>query len=77
MVHARGKLTTGSGTLEEVPQIGQFITMNDREHKVLAVQTTKPKGSKILRRPIIDIELLNRQRQRSFASDLETTPPKT
>ena len=56
VVHAQGKVTTGSGSLDKLPEIGQIIKMNARNHKVLAVQTTKPKGTKQLRRPIIDIK---------------------
>ena len=59
VVHAKGKLTTGSGSLDALPMIGQMISINTRDHKVLAVQTTKPKRPTQLRRPIIDIEQLN------------------
>ena len=61
VVHANGKLTTGSGSgsLDVLPMIGQILSINSRDHKVLAVQTTKPKRPTQLRRPIIDIEQLN------------------
>ena len=40
VVHALGKVTTGSGSLDKLPEIGQMIAMNSRDHKVLRVQTT-------------------------------------
>ena len=55
VVHAKEKLTTGSGIPDELPEVGLIIKMNGRNYKVLAVQTTKLKGTKQLRRPIIDI----------------------
>ena len=63
VVHARGKVTSGSGSLDELPAIGQLITMNSRDHKVLGI--TLHKGVKRplpLHRPIIDVEPLPENR---------------
>ena len=66
VVHALGNLTTGSGSLANLPEIGQMITMNNRDHKVLAVQTMGPKRPNPLRRPIIDVEPLPENRTESY-----------
>jgi hypothetical protein len=58
VIHALSKVSSGGGSLESLPEIGQMITMNSRDHKVLDVQTTRPKNGNPLRRPIIDVEPL-------------------
>ena len=66
VVHARGKVSTGSGSLDNLPEVNQLITINSRDHKVLSV--TQHKGVKYpkpLHRPIVDVEPLPDNRTES------------
>ena len=72
VVHARGKVSAGVGSLDAVPEVGQFVTIKGRDHKVLAVQLNKGvKYPKPLHRPIIDVEPLPENRTDSYATRAE------
>ena len=58
LLHAIGKVSTGAGSLESLPQTGQIITVRGREHKVLHVSKTFPGTTQKLPKPEIDIEPL-------------------
>ena len=66
VVHARGKISAGPGNLDHLPEIGQLISMNNRDHKVLNVTLHKGvKHPKPLHRPLIDVEPLPEHRTES------------
>ena len=69
VVHARGKVSAGPGSLDELPQIGQFVTIQGRDHKVLRVTLHKGiKFPKPLHRPIVDVEPLPENRTDTYAT---------
>jgi len=66
VVHARGKFSSGCGSLDNLPETGQMITINGRDHKVLGVtQSNGARRPKPLRRPIVDVEPLPGNRTES------------
>ncbi|HLK17057.1 MAG TPA: hypothetical protein VKT78_19790 [Fimbriimonadaceae bacterium] len=66
VVHARGKVTSVGGSLDNLPEIGQLVTKNGRQHKVLKVTLHKGvKHPKPLHRPIVDIEPVPENRTES------------
>ncbi|HLK17055.1 MAG TPA: hypothetical protein VKT78_19780 [Fimbriimonadaceae bacterium] len=56
VVHARGKVTTGAGTVEALPEPGQLIQIRGADHRVLGVITTIYDGTVRLPKPEIDVE---------------------
>ena len=58
VVHARGKIRTGSGTLDALPEAGQMITVRGQEYKVLKTRTTATGSLNRLPKPEVDVEPL-------------------
>jgi hypothetical protein len=58
-IHARGKVSTGGGSLEAIPLMGQIITIRHKEYKVLHVSKTYPGTTQKLPKPEIDVEPVN------------------
>ena len=56
IVPAGGKIATGGGSLETLPQKGQVITIKGDDYRILRVPETVHKSPNKLAKPEIDVE---------------------